>query len=89
MKNLLTLFHQFSFGYVEFEDADAAAAAAAEMNGKNVMGRDLKVNFAEPRSNDSGRGGRGDRGSARGGFQSQRAQAQVRSCEAEAALSQV
>jgi RNA recognition motif-containing protein len=64
---------------VEFEEADAAAAAAAEMNGKNVMGRDLKVNFAEPRSNDSGRG-RGDRGSARGGFQSQRAQAQVRTC---------
>lgn len=74
----------FSFGYVEFEDEEAAAKAAEEMNGKNVGGRELRVNIAEPRANDGGnrggaRGGRGGdrggRGAARGGFASQRAEA--------------
>lgn len=53
------------------------------MNGKAVDGRELNVNYAEPRANnDSNRGGRGDRGGrggargGRGGFASQGASAQ-------------
>jgi len=37
------------FGFVEFEDDAAAEAAIAEMNEKEVMGRNLIVNEARPR----------------------------------------
>lgn len=43
------------FGFVELED-EAAMKAIEEMDGKEVDGRNLKVNEARPMSND--RGGR-------------------------------
>ena len=45
------------FGFVELSDRSAGEQAIAELNGKEVDGRQLKVNEAKPRSND-----RGDRG---------------------------
>jgi len=36
------------FGFVEFEDADGGKKAIAEMNDKEVEGRQLKVNEAKP-----------------------------------------
>ena len=36
------------FGFVTFEDKEAAAKAISEMNGKEVQGRELKVNEARP-----------------------------------------
>lgn len=44
------------FGFIEMSD-DAARAAMAALNGKNVDGRDLTVNEARPRG--EGGGGRG------------------------------
>lgn len=52
------------FGFVEMSDDDTRTAMA-ELNGKNVDGRDLTVNEARPR-NDRGGGG-GSRGGARSG----------------------
>lgn len=46
------------FGFVEFGDAQAATAAIASMNGKDVGGRPLTVNEARPREERSGGGGR-------------------------------
>jgi RNA recognition motif-containing protein len=47
------------FGFVEMTDDDAAKTAITEMNDKEFMGRNLKVNEARPRPE----GGRGrDRG---------------------------
>ena len=51
------------FGFVEMAD-DAAKSAMAELNGKNVDGRDLTVNEARPRG---GGGGGGHRGGGGGG----------------------
>ncbi|HTN02128.1 RNA recognition motif domain-containing protein [Planctellipticum variicoloris] len=45
------------FGFVEFGDAQAASAAIAAMNGKDVGGRSLTVNEARPREERSGGGG--------------------------------
>ena len=36
------------FGFVTFEDDASAAKAVAEMNGKDVEGRELKVSEARP-----------------------------------------
>ncbi len=38
------------FGFVEMASADAANAAISSLNGRNVDGRDLKVNMAKERS---------------------------------------
>lgn len=46
------------FGFVEFSDAAHANAAMAELNGKNVDGRDLTVNEAKAREPRDGGGGR-------------------------------
>ena len=56
------------FGFVEMgSDADAQAAIQA-MDGKNLDGRDLKVNEAQERQPRSGGGGGGHRdGGGRGG----------------------
>jgi cold-inducible RNA-binding protein len=59
------------FGFVEFASADHAKAAIAELNGKNIDGRDLTVNEAKPREaggGGGGRGGFGGGGGGRGGF---------------------
>ena len=45
------------FGFVEFSDSQAASAAIAAMNGKDVGGRSLTVNEARPREERSGGGG--------------------------------
>jgi RNA recognition motif-containing protein len=51
------------FGFVEFEAADAAEKAIAQINGKEVDGRNLVVNEARPRENNFGGGGGGGRNS--------------------------
>ena len=53
------------FGFVEMPDDSEAKAAIAELNDKDFMGRNLKVNEARPRAE----GGRGrDRGGDRGRY---------------------
>jgi RNA recognition motif-containing protein len=54
------------FGFVEMTSAEAAQAAIAGQNGKNVGGRDLTVNEAKPREDRGGGGGGG--GGSRGGW---------------------
>ncbi len=60
------------FGFVEFSNADAAKAAIAALNGKEVDGRSLTVNEAKPREAGGGGGrggfGGGGGGGGRGGF---------------------
>ena len=63
------------FGFVEMPAAEEAQKAIAEMNGKDLMGRPIKVNEAKPKTDAprGGGGGRGfgggrDRGGSRGGF---------------------
>ncbi len=51
------------FGFVTFEDEDAADKAIAALNGTELDGRTIKVNVAQDRNRDGG--GRGDYG--RGG----------------------
>lgn len=36
------------FGFVTFADESAAAAAVEAMNGKEIEGRELRVNIAQP-----------------------------------------
>lgn len=60
------------FGFVEMASKEDADNAIAQLNGKEVDGRELKVNEAKPRE-DRGGGGRGGygggggRGGSRGG----------------------
>ncbi len=56
------------FGFVEMETESAEAAAIAALDGAEWMGRDLKVNKAQPRDNNSNT--RRDKGQ-RGGFSRQ------------------
>ena len=53
------------FGFVEYEDSDAATKAIEEVNGKELEGRVLVVNEARPQER---RGGGGGGGGGRGGF---------------------
>ena len=54
------------FGFVEFEDSDAADQAIAQINGKEVDGRTLVVNEARPQAErEGGFGGRGGFGEGR------------------------
>lgn len=39
------------FGFVEMASNEAASKAISSLNGRNVSGRQLKVNVAKPRSN--------------------------------------
>ena len=56
------------FGFVEMPDEEQAQAAIAEMNDKEFMGRNLKVDKAKERpSRPQGRGGFGPRGAGRPG----------------------
>lgn len=48
------------FGFVSFADAEQAQAAKDEMNGTDLDGRSLRVDFATERG-DGGRGSRGGR----------------------------
>ena len=54
------------FGFVEMSSKEEAQAAIAALDGKEVDGRNLKVNEAKPRENRSGGGGGGGGGS--GGY---------------------
>lgn len=49
------------FGFVEMDSADEAAAAINGLNGKEMEGRDLKVNEARPREDNRGGGFRRER----------------------------
>lgn len=57
------------FGFVEMGSQEDGEKAIAEMNGKELDGRTLKVNEAKPRENGGG-GGRGGYGGGggRGGY---------------------
>jgi|ERR1700754_3093554 len=56
------------FGFVEMTDDAAGKTAIAELDGKSVQGRPLKVNEAKPKEEKSyGGGGRGGRSSNGGG----------------------
>lgn len=51
------------FGFVEFEDSEAADKAIAEVNGREMEGRSLVVNEAKPEEKrERGFGGGGGRG---------------------------
>lgn len=45
------------FGFVEMENDDEAEKAIAEMNGKDMDGRPLRVSEARPRNDRGGTGG--------------------------------
>lgn len=55
------------FAFVEMEDGEGAQNAVAEMNGKDLKGRNLVVNEARPREQGGG-GGFGGGGGGRGGY---------------------
>ena len=56
------------FGFVEMSTDEEAAQAIKELDGKEVMGREIKVNEAKPREDRCGRGGYGGGGGGhRGG----------------------
>lgn len=54
------------FAFVEMDSREAAEAAIAELNGREIDGRALTVNEARPRENRAPRGG-GGRGFGGGG----------------------
>jgi cold-inducible RNA-binding protein len=54
------------FGFVTFDDAEAAQAAITGMDGQDLDGRTIRVNEAEDRGG-GGRGPRGGGGDRRGG----------------------
>ena len=47
------------FGFVELSNRSEGEQAIAALNGKDVDGRQLKINEARPRNNDRGSGGGG------------------------------
>ncbi|CAD0096879.1 unnamed protein product [Aureobasidium mustum] len=56
------------FGYVEFGSVEEAKAALEGLNGADVDGRNIRLDFAAPRDNNGGGGGfGGGRGGGRGG----------------------
>lgn len=56
------------FGFVEMSSKEDGENAIAQLNGKEVDGRELKVNEAKPQENrGGGGGGRGGRGGYGGG----------------------
>lgn len=62
------------FGFVTFKEDENAKKAISEMNGKEVEGRELKVNEAKPIDPDAPRPKRnfGNRGGGRGSFNKRR-----------------
>ena len=55
------------FGFVTFADEGAASEAANQMNGQDLDGRTLKVDFAQDKPRRSGGGGGGGGGGYGGG----------------------
>ena len=64
------------FAFVEFATDEAAAAAVAGLDGKELDGRELRVNIAQPKTEGASRGSFGgdrggyNRGGDRGGYSS-------------------
>jgi len=56
------------FGFVEMPNKDEAIKAIEGLNGKDLKGRNLKVNEAQPRPAGGGGGGRGGFGGGRGRY---------------------
>jgi len=56
------------FGFVEMPNRDEAVKAIEGLNGKDLKGRNIKVNEAQPRPAGGGGGGRGGFGGGRGRF---------------------
>jgi RNA recognition motif-containing protein len=54
------------FGFVEMESSGDATKAISEFDGKDLKGRNLKVNEAKPREFGGGGGGRDSRGGGGG-----------------------
>jgi len=55
------------FGFVEMSSQEEGQNAISQLNGKEVDGRELKVNEAKPQDKRSGSGGGGGRGGYGGG----------------------
>ena len=53
------------FGFVEMPNANEAKAAIEGLNNKDLSGRAIRVNEAQPRTDRPPRGDRGDRGPRR------------------------
>lgn len=56
------------FGYVQFSSVDEARNAHSQLQGVDVEGRPLRLDFSTPRPPREGGGGFGGRGGGRGGF---------------------
>ncbi|KAH7379306.1 hypothetical protein DE146DRAFT_311211 [Phaeosphaeria sp. MPI-PUGE-AT-0046c] len=58
------------FGYVDFSSTEEATAALEALNGQDVEGRAIRIDYAAPRADNGGGGGGfgGGRGGGRGGF---------------------
>jgi RNA recognition motif-containing protein len=56
------------FGFVEMSSQAEGEQAIATLDGKEIDGRNLKVNEAKPRDNNGGGGGRGGYGGNKRGF---------------------
>ena len=56
------------FAFVEMSSNEEGQNAISELNGKEIDGRELKVNEAKPRENRSNGGSRGGYDGGRGGF---------------------
>jgi RNA recognition motif-containing protein len=56
------------FGFVEMPNRDEAIKAIESLNGKDLKGRNMKVNEAQPRPQGGGGGGRGGFGGGRGRY---------------------
>ena len=58
------------FGFVEMANDNEGTAAINGLNGKDLKGRQLKVNEARPKTEDSRGGGGGGRSGGGGGYRS-------------------
>lgn len=56
------------FGYVQYSSTDEAEAALEAMQGAELAGRPLRLDFSQPRQTNGEAPSRGGRGGARGGF---------------------
>jgi RNA recognition motif-containing protein len=56
------------FAFVEMEDGEGAQNAVAQMNGRDLSGRNLVVNEARPREQGGGSRGGGGGAGGRGGY---------------------
>jgi nucleolin len=63
----LLILQIFRFGYISFASVDEAKSALNALNGSPLDGRNIRLDYATPKSDDNGGGGRGGRGGFRGG----------------------